>query len=252
MGNVSGAKVVFCLGRKDRGHPSTRGSGDSSQTDDIFEIERSSVSFGVVPKFKVPIEEFYGSVDGFRVCPKNENETDKEQPDSTLWEESGNNSVSSHCLDDYIKTLERTERDTWDDSDNQDDQISGGKSKITFARYTLGSTSKVGGDWKTSDNKDPRSRKRGNAIEIKPVACPIGNLLPGKQYYLQNGELQWEAVTIENWNFWNGTWQVRGENGVAFPARPSALKSEEEYRFFSRERSFSCRSFSSTEEISLN
>jgi len=185
MGNILRGEIFCPTDRNELERPLKQTMADFSKTDDINDLERSSDSFGVVPKSKVSTEELLcGSLDGIRTCSNVESET------STL-----------------------------------------------------------AGDEKTSDWKDSKLRKRGNAIEVKPIDRPTGKFLPGKQYYLQNAELQWEAVTIESWNFWNGTWQVRGENGVAFPATPTALKSEEEYRFFTMERSFSFRSFSSMEEI---
>jgi len=88
-------------------------------------------------------------------------------------------------------------------------------------------------------------RMRGNAIDLIPVESPGGKFLHGKEFWLQNPEGGWERVTIENWNHWNGTWQVRGADGTAFPAAPIALKTEEEYRFLSRERNVRSRSFKS-------
>jgi len=250
MGNVLRGEMFCPTGRKDLGHPFKQDTVDFSLTEDINEIERSSHSFGVVPKSKVSTEELLcGSVEGPRIFPNIESERDNEQPDSFVSDESSKADVGSYFLNDYAVCPERLQGDTWEDCSNPNDENANVKSKITLTRYTSCGTSKSGRDGKTSDLTDSKLRKRGNAIEVTPIDRPCGKFLPGEQYYLQNGELQWEAVTIESWNFWNGTWQVRGENGVAFPATPSALKTEEEYRFFSRERSFSFRSFSSTEEI---
>lgn len=251
MGNALLRGKLFCpTDRNDLEHPFEQDTVDFRKADDINEIERSSHSFGVVPKSKESAEElFCGFVDGIRICPNIEREKVKEQPDSFVSEDSGNTSVASYCLNDYQLCPERMEGDNWEDSSNQNDEIANAESKMTLTRSTSCSTLIPAGDRKNTDWKASKRRERGNAIEVKPIDCPAGKVQPGNQYYLQNGELQWEAVTIESWNFWNGTWQVRGENGEAFPATPSALKSEEEYRFLSRERTFSYRSFSSTEEI---
>jgi len=105
-------------------------------------------------------------------------------------------------------------------------------------------------DGKCVNTKPLEVRKRGKAVVVKPVARPEGNIQNGKQFYLQNAGGEWEKVIIQNWNSWNGTWQVKGEEGRAFPAAPLALKSEEEYGFLSRERSIKTRSFKSLAESS--
>jgi len=99
---------------------------------------------------------------------------------------------------------------------------------------------------KCVDSTPLEVRKRGKAIMIKPIDRPGGKFLNGKHFYLQIAGGEWEKVTIEHWNSWNGTWQVRGSGGMAFPAAPIALKSEEEYGFLSRERSIKSRSFKSS------
>jgi len=103
---------------------------------------------------------------------------------------------------------------------------------------------------KSVDSTPLEVRKRGKAIMIKPIDRPGGKFLNGKHFYLQIAGGEWEKVTIEHWNSWNGTWQVRGSGGTAFPAAPIALKSEEEYGFLSRKRSIKSRSFKSSAESS--
>jgi len=92
-------------------------------------------------------------------------------------------------------------------------------------------------------------RIRSNAIELQPVKAPGGKFLSEQQFYIQNANCEWEIVSIESWNPWNGTWQVMGEDGISFPAAPIALKTKEEYEFLSRERVFRTRSFGSLSEI---
>jgi len=103
-------------------------------------------------------------------------------------------------------------------------------------------------DENSIDTKPSEVRRRGKAIQVKTVDRPGGKFLNGKEFWLQNNKGEWENVTIENWNPWNGTWQVRGAGGTAFPAAPIALKSEEEYGFLSRDRSIKSRSFKSLAE----
>jgi len=91
-------------------------------------------------------------------------------------------------------------------------------------------------------------RVRGKAIDVTTLESPGGKFQYGKKFYLQNAGGTWEIVTIENWNHWSGTWQVRGADGTAFPAAPIALKTEEEYGFLSRERLVRARSFKSFAE----
>jgi len=225
----------------------------NSQTDDANESGRSSLSCGVVPITRVSREEELpsGQAEEFRLCHKIEREKDKQQ-DSYISEESGTTTMASYTLNDYILYPERMEGDTWTEASIQNEEVVKEGLKVTITGSTSCSTSKPDCDGEVSDWKDTKLRKRGNAIEVKPIHRPIGNFLPGKQFYLQNGDLEWEAVTIESWNFWNGTWQVRGEDGMDFPAKPNALKSKEEYTFFTRERRFSFRSFTSGSEISTN
>jgi len=88
-------------------------------------------------------------------------------------------------------------------------------------------------------------RVRSNAVELKPVKRPGGKFLTDDRYYLQHATAEWECVTIESWNPWNGTWQVKGEDDKTFPAAPIALKNKEEFVFLSRRRSIKPRSFGS-------
>jgi len=95
-------------------------------------------------------------------------------------------------------------------------------------------------------------RKRGKAIDLIPIERPEGKFVNEKEFFLQNAEGGWENVTIENWNPWNGTWQVKGVDGTAFPAAPIALKTAEEYGFLSRERRVRPRTFTGISETSPN
>jgi len=88
-------------------------------------------------------------------------------------------------------------------------------------------------------------RVRSSAVELKRIKRPGGKFLSDNHFYLQHATGEWERVTIESWNPWNGTWQVRGEDEKTFSAAPIALKNEEEYVFLSRKRSFKPRSFGS-------
>jgi len=88
-------------------------------------------------------------------------------------------------------------------------------------------------------------RIRSNAMELKIFEAPQGKFVSEHEFYIQDADCNWEKVCIESWNPWNGTWQVRGEDGMTFPAAPIALKTKQEYGFLSRERVFTSRSFSS-------
>jgi len=88
-------------------------------------------------------------------------------------------------------------------------------------------------------------RIRSNAMQSKLVEAPQGKFLSEHEFYIQTADCNWERVCIESWNPWNGTWQVRGEDGMSFPAAPIALKTKQEYEFLSRERVFMTRSFGS-------
>jgi len=72
-------------------------------------------------------------------------------------------------------------------------------------------------------------RLRSSAIDIKTFSSPDGKFLSEKQFYTQSGNGEWENVSIEDWNSWNGTWQVRGSDDRTFAAAPIALKSKEEF-----------------------
>jgi len=88
-------------------------------------------------------------------------------------------------------------------------------------------------------------RVRSNAVELKRIKRPGGKFLSDNQFFLQHATGEWECVTIESWNPWNGTWQVKGEDDKTFPAAPIALKNKEEFVFLSRRRSIKPRSFGS-------
>jgi len=68
-------------------------------------------------------------------------------------------------------------------------------------------------------------RMRSGAIDIKTVNSPKGKFLSEKQFYIQRGNGEWESVSIEHWNPYNGTWQVKGSNDQTFAVAPIALKS---------------------------
>jgi len=93
--------------------------------------------------------------------------------------------------------------------------------------------------------KPELERQRSNAIQIKSVEAPK-EFREGNQFWVQDPLGHWERVTIETWNHWNGTWQVRDSFGESYPASPIALKNENEYAFLSRERVFEDRRFSLT------
>jgi len=93
-------------------------------------------------------------------------------------------------------------------------------------------------------------RVRSNAIELKPAEAPQGKFVREKRFYIRKSYGDWESVCLESWNSWNATWQVRGGDGISFPAAPIALKSKDEYEFLSRNRVVNCRSFGSLSETS--
>jgi len=99
----------------------------------------------------------------------------------------------------------------------------------------------------SSHEKGAAVRMRRDAIQVTPIEPPDPKFMSGKQFFIQNSGYEWEMVILEHWNHWNGTWQVRGEDGISFPAPPIALKNDEEYEFLSRKRSFRLRSFNSME-----
>jgi len=87
-------------------------------------------------------------------------------------------------------------------------------------------------------------RERRNAVRVETYEMPRG-VCKGDRRYIQFGNDIWETVYIEGWNHWNGTWQVSDTNGHSMQAAPLALKTEEEYRFLSKEREIRYRSFGS-------
>jgi len=89
-------------------------------------------------------------------------------------------------------------------------------------------------------------RDRTNAVRVETYEMPSG-VYNGDQRYIQFGNDIWETVTIDCWNYWNGTWQVLDTSGRSIQAAPLALKTEDEYRFLSRNRKISYRSFGSSE-----
>jgi len=89
-------------------------------------------------------------------------------------------------------------------------------------------------------------RDRTNAVRIDTHEMPSG-VYNGDQRYIQFGNDIWEPVTIDCWNYWNGTWQVLDASGRSIQAAPLALKTEDEYRFLSKKRTISYRSFGSSE-----
>jgi len=89
------------------------------------------------------------------------------------------------------------------------------------------------------------SRQRRNAMKVKTHDRPSG-IYKGDRFYVQYGSGLWETVTIESWNHWNGTWQVRDNKGHTMQAASIALKTYEQYRYLSKERDFGNRSFESS------
>jgi len=87
-------------------------------------------------------------------------------------------------------------------------------------------------------------RERRNAVRLDSYEMPSG-VYKGDRRYIQFGNDTWETVTIDSWNHWNGTWQVLDTNGRSIQAAPIALKTEDEYRFLSKERTIRYRSFGS-------
>jgi len=87
-------------------------------------------------------------------------------------------------------------------------------------------------------------RERRNAVRLDSFEMPSG-VYKGDRRYIQFGNDIWETVTIDGWNHWNGTWQVLDTNGRSIQAAPIALKTEDEYRFLSKERTIRYRSFGS-------
>lgn len=88
-------------------------------------------------------------------------------------------------------------------------------------------------------------RQRRNAIKVDTYEKPSG-LFKGDRRYIMFGSGLWETVTVDNWNHWSGTWQVIDSGGRSFQAAPLALKTEEEYRFLSKDRTCGHRSFASS------
>jgi len=88
-------------------------------------------------------------------------------------------------------------------------------------------------------------RQRRNAVKLETHDMPSG-IYKGDRRYIQYGSGLWETVTVEAWNHWNGTWQVTGTNGRTMQAAPLSLKTNEEYRFLSKERAIGHRSFGSS------
>jgi len=89
-------------------------------------------------------------------------------------------------------------------------------------------------------------RDRTNAVRVETYEMPSG-VYNGDQRYIQFGNDIWETVTIDCWNYWNGTWQVLDTSGHSIQAAPLALKTEDEYRFLSKKRTISYRSFGSSQ-----
>jgi len=87
-------------------------------------------------------------------------------------------------------------------------------------------------------------RERRNAVRLDSFEMPSG-VYKGDRRYIQFGDDIWETVIIDGWNHWNGTWQVLDSNGRSIQAAPIALKTEDEYRFLSKERTIRYRSFGS-------
>jgi len=87
-------------------------------------------------------------------------------------------------------------------------------------------------------------RERQNAVRVDTYEMPSG-VYKGDRRYIQFGNGMWETVTIDAWNHWNGTWQVLDTSGRSIQAAPLALKTENEYRFLSKERTIRYRSIGS-------
>jgi len=95
------------------------------------------------------------------------------------------------------------------------------------------------------------SRSRSSAIDIKTVNSPGGKFVSENQFYTQSASGEWEIVCVEDWNPWNGTWQVRGSDDKTFAANPIALKTKSEYDFLARDRHCSPRFFGSLKETPI-
>jgi len=87
-------------------------------------------------------------------------------------------------------------------------------------------------------------RERQNAVRVDTFEMPSG-VYKGDRRYIQFGNGLWETVTIDGWNCWNGTWQVSDTSGRSIQAAPLALKTEDEYRFLSKDRTIRYRSIGS-------
>jgi len=245
-------------------------------------------SFGPVPKNISSIEQSRPSLSPSKLCASYPLDSHRESSTNRLlkspvsYDMSGNSSLkrleqnslmcteSSSCMKDSPVNSTNSRRIVTGDSASArlsyrveekcaSPHTPTGEPPSTFASSdtTLRSTSavlvtpvKFTTSEKCVDSTPLEVRKRGKAIMIKPIDRPGGKFLNGKHFYLQIAGGEWEKVTIEHWNSWNGTWQVRGPGGIAFPAAPIALKSEEEYGFLSRERSTKSRSFKSLAESS--
>jgi len=224
-----------------------------SQTSDTNECVRPSLSYGAVPTtcfsndYELPHAECHGFITGYQ----NEREKDVEQ-ENFVSDGSECTNFASYGPTDCFSYSEQMERSTCAECTNTLEEIAK-EDHMATPTYTRSNSMTTSGSYgKSLNEEDSKIRKRGNAIEVTPVDPPSGKILTGKQFYLQNAELEWELVTIENWNSWNGTWEVRGADGMPFPASPIALKSEEEYIFLSRERKFSSRSFQSFSQVTKN
>jgi len=246
MGNILVSNLCCHIKRDDLGREFKESTlSFESLPRDTKECGRPSLSFGVVPTtiFSADHALPHGELHGFRPGCQNEREKDIEQENFVSEGSEYTNFASCNSTEcfSYPETVERTTCIEYSKTQEESMKVD----HMVAHEYTKSNSMTTSGSGKSRYEEDSKIRKRGIAIDVKPIDPPGGNILTGKQFYLQNPELEWEAVTIEKWNSWNGTWQVRGLDGTAFPASPKALKSEEEYRFFSRERNFSSRSFKS-------
>jgi len=251
MGNTSCNHLSFCPNKRETLDKELKQNAVTFMVNNNVTNERGkrTLSFGISPRNIFSQEHALPSrhLVGFLSECQSESENDTER-DSLVSVEKNSVGLASYPIADCISYADGEKSDTYAGGPSSVEEVleDGG----LVAHTQLSGTIISDNCGKLSHELDSTVRMRQDAIQVTPIEPPDGNFHTGQRFFLQNSGLEWEMVTLEHWNHWNGTWQVRGEDGISFPAAPIALKNDEEYEFLSRERIFRSRSFKSIVETS--
>jgi len=259
MGNISNkakdvCRLAFCPNRKEYlvqwlKQDAVKYKVNTCVMTVINERGKRTASFGVVPKKIISQEQVVSSRQraGFSTTVYSESENDTER--DSLASYRSFSTWTSCQIAEYSPHFDEEESAKRVDGTIADGEVADKCGIVQHAKIRR--SCMIRSNWcrKSSYEKYSTGRVRRDAILVNTIDPPDRKLFLGKTFFLQNSAFDWERVTVEHWNCWNGTWQVRGEDGISFPAAPIALKNAKDHEFLTRERSIRLRSFNNQMEI---